>query len=230
MASEYLKWKYRDVKPNEPPPELSRKERMANWFYYNKWWIVAWAVLLWAVGSIIWSMLGIGKVRPDYIFAYVGANPLPGDCAEVLEQELAALGEDVNGDGRVTVELRQYAVKRGGDADTAMYYNYAADVTLMADMTTGESYFFIVEDPAGVQKAYQIFADADGTPPEEDDLDVAGKVFRWSDCPVLAGLAADQEALGELYIGRRYFYDEKQAKGQEASGVFWDVITKGAHR
>ncbi len=33
MASEYLKWKYRDVKPDEPPPPMTRKQRLANWFY-----------------------------------------------------------------------------------------------------------------------------------------------------------------------------------------------------
>lgn len=230
MASEYLKQKYQDVKPNEPPPPLTEKERLANWFHYNKLWIVVWAVVLSIVGSIVWNMLGIGKIRPDYIFAYVGANPLPGDCAEALEQELASLGEDVNGDGLVTVELRQYAINRGGDAETAMSYNYAADVVLVADMTEGESYFYIVEDPAGVQSAYRIFAKADGTPPEDGDLGTDDKVFRWGDCPVLAGLAADQEPLEGLYIGRRYFYDEKQAKKQEANDALWDVITKGAQR
>ena len=30
MASKYLKQKYRDVKPNEPPPPLTGKERLAN--------------------------------------------------------------------------------------------------------------------------------------------------------------------------------------------------------
>lgn len=230
MASEYLKWKYRDVKPNAPPPPLTRKERLANWFHYNKLWLAVGAILLAILGSIVWSALGIGKIRPDYIFAYVGADPLPGDCAEALEQELAALGEDVNGDGRVTVELRQYAINRSGDAETAMYYNYAADVVLAADMTNAESYFFIVEDPAAVQLAYQIFARADGTTPERGDLEVDDKVFRWSDCPVLAGLDADQEALGELYIGRRCFYDEKQTASREACAALWQVITKGARR
>ena len=46
MASEYLKWKYRDVKPDEPPPERSKKDKLANWLHYHKWWIVVWAVLL----------------------------------------------------------------------------------------------------------------------------------------------------------------------------------------
>ena len=191
---------------------------------------MVWVVILSIVGSVIWNMLRIGQVKPDYTFAYVGANSLPEGCAEALERELAALGKDVNGDGHVTVELRQYATNRGGDVETALYYNYAADVVLVADITKAESCFFIVEDPADVQSAYQIFAQADGTPPEDGDVKVDDKVFRWGDCPVLAGLAADQEPLENLYIGRRCFYDEKQAKNQDANDSFWNVITKGARR
>lgn len=230
MASEYLKRKYQDVKPDEPPAPLTGKAWWANWFHYNKLWIVVWVVIVAVVGSMIWNVLGIGQVRPDYIFAYIGNDELPEACAAALETALAALGEDVNGDGRVTVELRQYATGRSGDPETAMYYNYAADVVLVADITDAESYFFIVENPIDVQIAYQIFAAADGTPPDGGDFDVDDKVFLWSDCPVLAGLDADQEPLGGLYIGRRCFYDEKQAQNQEANDALWQVITEGARR
>lgn len=230
MASEYLKRKYQDVKPNEPPPPLTRKEQWRNWFYYNKWWLLVGGVILFVIGSIIWSALGIGQIKPDYIFAYIGSDELPAECAAALETELAALGEDVNGDGTVTVKVRSYALNRSGDMETAMSYNYAADVVLVADITNGESYFFIVEDPAGVQKAYQIFAGADGTPPEDGDLTVDDKVFQWSSCPVLSGLDLDQGPLEGLYIGRRCFYDKKQAENQGANDSFWSVITKGARR
>lgn len=230
MASEYLKRKYQDVKPDDPPPPMTRKERLANWFHYNKLWLAVWAVILSVAGSMVWNMLGIGQVRPDYMFAYIGANNLPEGCAAALETELAALGEDVNGDGRVRVELRQYATNRSGDAETALYYNYAVDVVLVADITEAESYFFIVEDPLDVQMNYQILAGADGTPPEDGDFDVDGKVFRWSSCPVLSGLSVEQEPLRNLYIGRRCFYDGKQAEGQEANDALWQVITEGAQR
>lgn len=229
MASEYLKRKYQDVKPDEPPPPLTGRAWWANWFHYNKLWIAVWAVILSVVGSMAWNILGIGRVRPDYIFAYIGGDTLPEECAAALRTELAALGEDVNGDGRVEVELRQYATNRGGDPETAMYYNYAADVTLVADITAAESYFFIVENPVDVQISYQIFARDDGTPPEDGDFEVDDKVFRWSGCPVLAGLAVDYEPLSELYIGRRCFYKD-QAKGQEANDALWQVITEGARR
>ncbi len=230
MASEYLRRKYQDVKPDEPPPPLTGKAKAENWFHYHKWWLAAGAVLLAIVGSMVWNILGIGQVRPDYRVAYIGDNEMPEDQAAALSEALATLGEDVNGDGKVKVELRQYAMDRGGDAETAMYYGYAADVVLMADLTEAESYFFLVEDPAGVQLSYQIFANDDGTPPADSDYEAMDKVYRWSDCPVLAGLDADQEALSGLYIVRRCFYDEKQAQAQGANDALWAVITKGAVR
>ena len=230
MASEYLRRKYQDVKPDEPPPPLTGKAKAANWFHYHKGWLAAGAVLLAVVGSMVWNILGIGQVRPDYRFAYIGDNEMPQEQAAALSEALATLGEDVNGDGKVKVELRQYAMDRGGDAETAMYYGYAADVVLMADLTEAESYFFLVEDPAGVQLSYQIFANDDGTPPADSDYEAMDKVYRWSDCPVLAGLDADQQALSGLYIGRRCFYDEKQAQAQGANDALWSVITKGAVR
>ena len=244
MASEYLKWKYRDVKPDEPPPELTGKEKLANWFYYYKWWVVLWAFLLFSVGSIIWNALGIGRVRPDYVFAYVGNAALRSDCATALERELAALGQDVNGDGKVVVELRQYVSNANQEnSEDALMYGYAADVTLIADITNGDSYFFLLEDPAAFQRAYQALAGPDGSLPEGSDHSIDGRVFQWSDCPVLAGLELggfeeeylgqsltgdNQELLSRLYFGRRGFYDEKQAVKQGANEAFWGILTEGA--
>ena len=229
MASEYLRRKYQDVKPDEPPPPLTPKERLANWFHYNKLWILVWAVILCVAGSMLWNVLGIGQIKPDYIFAYIGSGALPEECAAALERELAALGEDTNGDGRVVAELRQY-VTHGGDPETAMYYNYASDVVLVADISEAESYFFIVEDPLDLQLHYQLFAKDDGSPPEDDDFETEDKVFPWSGCPVLSKLPVDQEPLNSLYIGRRCFYNEKQAQGQEANDALWRTITEGAQR
>lgn len=229
MASEYLKWKYRDVKPDEPPPPRTWKQRLANWFYYYKWWIVVWAVLLYVIGSLVWNALGIGQTKPDYIFAYVGSSTLPEAYADSVEAELAKLGRDVNGDGKVTVELRQYIINRSGDPETAMYYNYASNVVLLADINEAESYFFLAEDAAGLQKAYQIFARADGTPPAEGDVSVQDKVFRWSDCPVLSELAVEQSPLEGLSFGRRCFFDEKQSEARDAAAELWEILTKGAH-
>ena len=217
MASEYLRCK-------------AREEKLLNWLYYHRLHLIAAAVLLWIGGSILWNGLGIGQIRPDYIFAYIGQDELPQETAAQLESALAALGEDVNGDGTVAVELRQYALNRSGEAETALYYNYAANTQLMADLTAGDSYFFLVQDPQAVQRAWQIFAMPDGSPPEDSDWEAMDKVYGWPDCPVLAGLPLEQEALTPLYFGRRCFYEERQASGQAANDAFWQVLTKGAQR
>ena len=228
MASEYLKWKFRDVQPDPPPRELSKKEKFLNFLDYYKWWLVAGAVGLVLLGNLIWTMLGIGKVRPDYIFAYVTDSKFSEEQEAALETALATLGEDVNGDGRVVVELRQYARNVEGDPETAMYFQYADSITLAADIDMGESFFYLSDDPEFLQQAYQLYSFPDGTPPGEDDYDVSGKVFRWADCPVLAGLEVDQEAMAGVYIGRRVFYKEDQIKKLGPSEALWAIILEGA--
>ena len=229
MASEYYEYLAKDEKPDQQRPPMTRKQKLLNWFQYNWIWLVIAAVILSVAGSMLWNVLGIGKVRPDHIFAYIGNDPLPDDRAERFEKEIAALGQDVNGDGKTAVELRQYTVNRKGDTETALYYNYAADTLILADITSGDSYFFLVEDPESIQKAYQIFARADGSAPNEDDYAAENKVFAWPDCPVLAELGVDQSVFSGLYLGRRYFAGDA-ADGHEADAELWDTLTRGAVR
>lgn len=228
MASEYLKMKAREQTPAPPPRELTKREKRVNWLRYHWGWLAAGAVLLWIAGGMLWNILGIGQTKPDVIVAYVGRGALPEDTARALEQALSAFAEDRNGDGKTVAELRQYPTNRGGDLETAIYYNYAADTTLLADITAGDSYLFLVEDPKGFQRSYQLFAERSGAPPEENDFEAEDKVLRWGDCPALAALDLDQTALADLYLGRRCFYDEKQLAAQSGNEVFWERLIEGA--
>lgn len=224
------------------PREYTRKERFQNWFYYNKLYVAAVCVVLWVAGSMLWNALGIGRVKPDYRIAYVGTLRLPDACVEALEAELAGLGRDLNGDGRVTVELTQHITGDTGNSENAMY-GYAASVTLLADITEGTSYYFLAEDPQAVMDAFQIFANADGSMPPEDDYSIDGKVLLWSDCPVLSALelgdyedsyldrtetGSCQSLLSGLYLGRRFYYDETDVKYLDEFDAFWQILTAGA--
>ena len=230
MASEYLKKKAQEELRREQPEEpivLSRKDRIANWFHYHWLWLVIGAVILEVVGTMLWNILGIGKIKPDYVFAYVGKEALSEEQAAAFEEALASLGTDVNGDGRVKVTLNQYLTRQGGDAETALYFNQAADAKLLADITKGDSYFFLTDDPRELQRAYLILANADGSEPDEDDRNVSDKVFLWENCPALMGLNLDPDMFSGLSLGRRWF-DPKAADGHEADEAFWELLTKGA--
>ena len=142
MASEYWKWKFKDVRPEEKR-ELTPEEKRKNWWHYHRWHVVIGIVLVGIAANLVWNALGIGKTEPDYTFAYVGGAALPDDTAAALESAFAALGEDLNGDGQVTVQLRQYVFKTGDMSREAA----AAQTALMADILEGDSYFFLLEEP-----------------------------------------------------------------------------------
>ena len=55
MASEYLKWKYRDVKPDEPI-RLTRKEKALNWWHYHKWYVLLGSLIPGALTGLIVGM------------------------------------------------------------------------------------------------------------------------------------------------------------------------------
>lgn len=241
MASEYLKWKYRDVKPDEPIQYTAAQKRQ-NWWHYHKWHVIIGVVLLLAAGNILYHALGIGEVKPDYQIAYVGADPLPDDTVEALQSAIAALGHDCDGDGRVTATLHQYISGANSEDENGLYHAYAASVTLMADITQQDSYFFLLDDPDSFQRDYQILRRLDGTLPAETDRDYDACYLAWGDCPVLTALdlgdyteklldreitGSSQELLSRLYIARRGFWTEETTNYPDDCDQLWNELTKG---
>ena len=240
MASKYLLWKYRDIKPDQPR-ELTDKEKRANWWYYHKWHVVIGIVLVLALGNIIWSALGIGRVLPDYQLAYVGSASLPADTVSALENAIAQLGSDANGDGQVLVKVNQFVTGGTGDANAAMYA-YASAAAIMADLSSRDSYFFLLEDPDTFQRNYQVLSHLDGTLPTDFDRDYESCYLSWADCPALTGLdlgsysetfldetisGDSQELLSHLYIARRGFWTGETVKNLDKCDALWAELTRG---
>jgi len=238
MASEYLKWKYRDVKPEERT-ELTRGEKRKNWWHYHKWHVVI-AVVLAGIGvDLVCHALGVGRTEPDYQIAYVGENALPDDTAAAIESAFAALGEDLNGDGQVAARLNQYPSSGGADAGMAA----SAELTLTGDLLARDSYFFLLEDPDWFQVNYRSLRRLDGSLPEEGDRSADGTYLAWGDCPALAGLelgSYSYQALGKtvsgssdelasgLFLARRGFWTEDTCKYSEGCDALWERLTEGA--
>lgn len=244
MSSEYVKWLQRDVvKKADSPP--GPKDRLLNWWHYHKWLVVGALVLLWVLLGLLWNAWGPGRVQADYQVAYVGTNPLPSDTAQALTQALEELGTDLNGDGRVVVQLHEYPFPDASDgSETAAAIQAASETALMADLMECESYFFLLEDPDTFQLRYQALALPDGSCPADTDRSGRDKAILWTDCPSLAALSLGsytQETAGQvqsgssdqlvarLYLARRCFYEENKPDAAYAQGcaAFWAQLTGG---
>lgn len=238
MASEYLKWKYRDVQRRETAA-MTPAEKRKNWWHYHKWHVTVGLVLAVLCVYLLCQALGIGQIRPDYQVAYVGMDALPEDTAAAIERTFAALGEDLNGDGQVVVRLNQYASTSGADTGAAA----SAEVTLMADLLECESCFFLLENPERFQANYHSLCRLDGSLPEDDDYSTDGIFLAWGDCPALAGMELggySYNLLGEtvegdsdklvsnLYLARRGFWTEKTAAYPDGCAALWEKLTEGA--
>ena len=235
--SEYLNWKFRDVKPDGPAPALTARQKLANWWHYSKWFVAAGAVLLYIAGDLAASALGAGQMQPDYQIAYVGSTAPPGHTGPGGAGAIAPRGGGPNGDGRAEAVLHQYLV--GDVLDENAGYAYANQVTLMGDLESCDSCFFLLENAETFQTGYAALADAGGGLAEG----AAAYSIPWAECPALTDLdlggyteevlgressGDNQDRLAGLQLARRGFWQDRTCENLDACSALWDTLTKGA--
>ena len=230
----------------EPPREYTKKEKAANWWHYH-WMAVVVAVLVVVFG--VWIIKDtVFQTRPDVQVAYVGTSDLPTDTVTALQDALTPFCSDLNGDGKVVVQVDSYTVDfDAANENTDAYYQMAGVTRLSAELASGgKTYIFLLEDPEGFEKSTGVLQYLDGTvddDPETADPDWREMVYRWTDCPVLTGLelgnydgytlmddatGTNQSVLEHLYVGRRGVWDEEQAENYAHCAALWDALTAGA--
>ena len=246
MAGEYVRWLARDVKPREKQ-ELTPEEKRRNWWDYHKWHVVIALVCAVLLGDMVYDMIRNGRNQPDYVVAYVGQTALPDELVRITEEGLALLGEDLNGNGKVQVQLRQFVLSEV-DTDSPLALeeterSYAASMLLQGSIETVESMIYLLEDPELFQAGYPILCRADGTLPEDTPDSDVPICYRWEDCPVLAGLELpnfelstvsgvvecdSQVALSGLAVARRGLWDDGTNDSIRGSIALFEKITEGA--
>lgn len=188
-------------------PVYSRRDRLKNFFYYYKWWLALGIFLFFSLCSILMGMFG--KKKPDYSIACISGKVAEEHVLQEIENAFALLGEDLNGDKKVTVRVHYYPLGLHTNDENTYYYGYAADVRLQADILANDSYLFLMEDPQLVQTQYQILADREGRMPAAEDSSVSGRAVLLRDTAFLDKAVLSDEAkafLEDLYIGRRGYY------------------------
>lgn len=202
-----------DIQPDKPR-ELTPKEKLANWWHYSWKWVLAGLIVLGVLGLMVKDILW--QVKPDYRIAVVTRYDVPEEAADQLSAALTPLGQDLNGDGRVVVQVDAYQMDftgyveptdesaapaseaPGGDASedvgAAMNsmnnaYEQVANMTrLTGDVQSRETLIFLVDDPEGFQEVVGCLSSSEGRLPANAASLTGVDLYPWQDCPVLRGL------------------------------------------
>ena len=235
----------RDIDPKDLTPRkkraYTRKERWANWWDYNLKWVIILGIAAAFVGYCFIGQYFL-TTHADYNVAVVAPHYLPEATQTALQDALAAYGEDRNGDGKVVVKLNVYTMNFGSD-DSDAYLDMAGTTKLSTDIQCALSSIFILYDQAGFQSTTGTLRYLDGSLPAPDsDDDWWNMVYKWTDCPVLAGLdlgeyRADtthaqggdsQQYLSGFYIGMRGAWNTATAENLAGGEELWQALTAGA--
>ena len=249
MAGEYYRYLARDVKPPEKR-ELTPAEKRRNWWAYHKWHLAAALVCLVMLVSLISDMVRNSGNKPDYVIAYVGTTILPDDTRHALEEAFAGLGEDLNGNGKIQVEVTEYQLYSEEDdsvnpalQEEQAERGYNASLLLQLNVETAESMIFLLEDPAAFQANYQILTRVDGTRPDETPDSQVPLWYTWSQCPVLTGLELgtfeipvvggtatgdSQLAMADICIACRGLWEDAGSDRTDGALRLWNILTEGA--
>ena len=239
----------RDIDPKDLTPRkkraYTRKERWANWWDYNLKWVIIIGI---AAAFVAYNFIGqyFFVTKPDYNVAVVAPYYLPEDTVNALQDALAAYGEDRNGDGKVVVTLNVYTLDYSDtetQTESAAYLTMAGTTKLATDVQGGLSSVFLLWDPAGFEESTGSLRYLDGTLPAADsDEDWWNMVYKWDDCPVLAGLdlgdygpdttqsrsGSSQEYMSQFYVGMRGAWNSGTADNLAGGEEFWQKLTEGA--
>lgn len=153
-------------------------ERAGLWF--RRWWPLALGVLAALSLALGFVRVAVNRRVPDLQIAVVHAQALPDDVLKALEESLAALAGDANGDGEALARVNDYVVRFDGLSGGADLQ--AAGITrLVSDLRDGDSAIWVVEDADGFLRWYG------------DQVD-GGGAARWGELPALAALDAGMYA------------------------------------
>lgn len=147
-----------------------------NFWYHYKWWTLFALFLLIVIGSGIY--FAVTDIKYDYNIAYVTYSPISMTQMDKFDKEIAKYAEDVNGNGKVDVNVQYYNM---GTINDDLNGHVSNLVNLQSDINNAQSTIFIVDKEAFefIQKNYKCFGNQDGSYADQSmDLEKLG--WNWS--------------------------------------------------
>lgn len=116
------------------------REKLENFWFYYKIQTLLVAFILFVAGYSLY--LYLSTPQPDYRVALcVTQNKMEG-VAVILEEKLAAYGEDINGDGKVTVEVMDLSFD---DSSVSLVEASQRQTQLLGELEAGQTIVWITD-------------------------------------------------------------------------------------
>ncbi len=154
---------FRDMVKEDIPPqqhiESTKKDRVKDFWYYNRFKIFVVIAVLAFVGYFVYEITT--NVKPDLNIAILTEQQyISNEVMDALTNDFTQHCEDYNGDGQVLVYLNLYNPVIGEGAETADPNMQMAAVTkLSADLSSMTSTIFLTDNYDESQEAYKLFSD-----------------------------------------------------------------------
>ena len=189
---------YEAPERQEPLRPATFKEKLENFWFYHKKAVLLGGFLAIAFGFALWQFAT--REKPDYVVMLAVDKTVPAAVVETVEDELSALGDDLNGDGKVIVSV--YDVSTALDRETQK----ANATKMLAELQNGEIMLFLVD---GVYfdklNGLQVFEERADFPDRE------GLAWNLRDTPLCA--AIDQKMPG--FLGSEFLLCKRVVAGTD---------------
>jgi len=148
-----------ELKPTESPePPQTPGDKLKNFWFYYKWWVLAIAAFVVIVGVALWQTLT--TPTPDVQVVLVTRDVMDDAAVAGLEQAMQPYARDLNGDGRVLVDVENLPLAQYVGGTT---YGMAETNTqkLMAYFVSADAMFYIFDQPCYDRYLHNLMDTAD---------------------------------------------------------------------
>jgi hypothetical protein len=179
-----------------------------------------------AIIILFFVIRDMSSPKADYQIGMITSQYYPQQVVELLEKSIEPYAEDLNGDGRVIVQINPYSII---SEDNDPQLRLANQVKLDADLSSGISMLFITDEESfqTQQKRNAMFANIDGSTPQADNIDQSKMRIPLLKLKAFSELSYEKtdgtNLLDELGLSLRV-YEGSAVEGQEDD--YWNACRR----
>ncbi len=183
--------------------EYSIWEKISNFFYHNKLYIIVVTVIALIAAFLIYDI--VTTVKPDVSVMFIANDAQVQFMLEDMEDVLAKYSQDYNGDGKIKIRVSYTPAAPDLDEMSAMYYQGSDQVKLSAEFMGSDTIIVICDKPScdvvGIQAGDGVFADLSEYFPNDENVVEMGYMLNGTS---FAEDIAYEELSDELWVSFRY--------------------------